>query len=393
MMQMKTAMQEMKFTVSRLDEVCEVIMGQAPRGESYNLEGKGLPLIAGAGDFGDTYPVAKKFTTEASKISRIGDIILGIRATIGEKVLSDGEYCLGRGVAALRTYSMLDSRYLWHWLEHIRLKLASKAKGATFKQVTREDIAELKITLPPIAEQKRIAAILDRAEELRGLRRKALGELDAIVQSIFLKMFGNPMMNSQGWEMGALQDIADFQTGYPFTSIDYTTEGETVKLCRGANILPTRIDWNDLACWSKLRMNAVAEFALQLGDVVIAMDRPWISAGFKIAQIQQKDLPALLVQRVARLRGKDSCSNSFIFQLLKLPVFTDHCKPTETTIPHISPKDIKTFRFPIPPIELQKEFAWRVEAIEQLKTTHRESLAQLNALFASLQHRAFQGEL
>ncbi len=123
-----------KSEKGRLDKYCEIVMGQSPSGESYNYEAKGLKLIAGAGDFGEVYPSAKKYTTEASKISKYGDIVLGIRASIGDKVLSDGEYCLGRGVAGLRPLSKLDARYLWHWLDHIRPILSAKSKGATFKQ-------------------------------------------------------------------------------------------------------------------------------------------------------------------------------------------------------------------------------------------------------------------
>jgi type I restriction enzyme S subunit len=130
-------------------------MGQAPRGDAYNKNGDGWPLIAGAGDFDELYPAAKKFTTEASRLSKDGDIVLGIRATIGEKVTADGEYCLGRGVAGLRPKFSLESRYLWHWLTHAKPILASKAKGATFKQVNKEDIGELEIPLPPRATPHR----------------------------------------------------------------------------------------------------------------------------------------------------------------------------------------------------------------------------------------------
>ena len=85
--------------------------------------------------------------------------------------------------------------------------------------------------------------------------------------------------------------------------------------------------------------------------------------------------------------------NAFLFHLLNHPAFTRHCRPTETTIPHISPKDIRSFAFPVPPISLQREFARRVTAVEALKTAQRASLAELDALFATLQHRAFRGEL
>jgi type I restriction enzyme S subunit len=198
----------------RLDAVADIMMGQAPEGESYNLDGQGLPLIAGAGDFGELYPAPKKFTTEPGKTCQSGDVILGIRATIGEKVLADGTYCLGRGVAGLRVRPGLDERYLWHWLTHVTPTLAAKAKGATFKQVNREDIGELPITLPSIPEQRRIAEILDKADELRAKRRAALAKLDTLTQSIFLDMFGDPATNPKGWpEAACLGEVADIVSG------------------------------------------------------------------------------------------------------------------------------------------------------------------------------------
>ena len=197
----------MNNTKNRLDHLCEIIMGQAPKGEAYNFEGKGWRLIAGAGDFGEIYPQAKKYTTEASKLSQDGDIILGIRASIGDKVLSDGEYCLGRGVACLRPRSELNIRYLWHWLDNIKSELSSKSQGATFKQVNREDICDLYISPPPIDRQKRIAAILDKAEELRRLRRQSIEHLDVLSRSIFIEMFGDPVTNPKGWDRVMFSDL------------------------------------------------------------------------------------------------------------------------------------------------------------------------------------------
>ena len=137
-------------------------MGQAPHGESYNVDGNGMLLIAGAGDFGEIHPAPEKYTTAPGKICQAGDVILAIRATIGEKVLAERRYCLGRGVAGLRARHGLDGRYLWHWLTHVSPDLATKAKGATFKQINREDIGEMRITVPPVTEQKQIAETLDK---------------------------------------------------------------------------------------------------------------------------------------------------------------------------------------------------------------------------------------
>jgi len=246
--------------------------------------------------------------------------------------------------------------------------------------------------LPPLTEQQRIAAILDKADALRAKRRAVLDHIENLIQAIFLDMFGDPAKNRE-WSLVELQEIADMITGYPFPSAEYVSEGDTVRLCRGANVLPGHLDWSDLASWRKSDVDRLSEFAVSAGDVVLAMDRPWISTGFKIAQVDAKDCPALLVQRVARLRGKNGVPNEFIFHLLSQPAFTRHCRPTETTIPHISPKDIRSFVLHLPPLPLQREFARRVAAVGEVKSTHRASLAEMEAIFAALQHRAFRGEL
>ena len=251
----------------------------------------------------------------------------------------------------------------------------------------------LQILLPSLEEQHRIAAILDQAETLRTQRRQALAHLDTLTQSLFLDMFGDPAIEVSKWPTTQLDTVAELVTGYPFRSEEYVGLDEGIKLCRGANVLPGRLDWRDMACWPHAKVKEAEAFHLQAGDIVMAMDRPWISEGFKLAQVDAADCPMLLVQRVARIRPKSDVTNEYLFAVLSHVAFTRHCKPTETTIPHISPKDIRSFVFPQPPLALQQTFATRIQAIEALKATHRAALAQQDALFASLQQRAFAGEL
>ena len=158
-----------------LEEVCDIQMGQSPPGSSYNEEQIGLPLLGGASDFGNIYPEAKKFTNDPRKIANKGDLILCIRATIGDRNWADKKYCLGRGVAGLQPKTnLLDSHYLWHWLEVGKKQLLERANGSTFKQVTRDAIGSCQIPIPPLEEQKRIAAILDKADRIRRKRQEAI---------------------------------------------------------------------------------------------------------------------------------------------------------------------------------------------------------------------------
>jgi type I restriction enzyme, S subunit len=387
----------MSVILSRLDDVCEIIMGQAPSGAAYNKSGNGWMLIAGAGDFGEIYPAPKKFTTEASKLSNPGDIILGIRATIGEKVLSNGEYCLGRGVAALRSRTGLNSRYLWHWLEHIRPELCSKSKGATFKQVNRQDIAELKISLLPIDQQKRIAAILDKAEELRSLRRQSIKQLDILGRSIFIEMFGDPIFNQHKWQRTQLvnlcispDNIKCGSFGTQLSKDEYKTEGVPLWGIRNVNALfkiPTK-EFLELKTANKL-----IQYSIQSGDIV--MTRKGTVGN---CAVYPEGYPlGIMHSDLLRLRINYQVCNP-IFLSHQLHYSRDVAQQIElisggAIMPGINVTNLKSLEVLTPPHPLQQEFAQRIEAIEHQKSQHRESLAQLDKLFASLQHRAFRGEL
>ena len=291
----------------------------------------------------------------------------------------------------------LDGRYLHHFLRQAWIRVEGERRmtgSGGQRRVPADFLAELEIPLPPLPEQRRIAAILDQADALRVKHREALAQLDSLTQSIFIEMFGRATTDQLGWPNISLSEVADVLTGYAFKSDEYVEPHKsTVRLCRGANVMPGRVDWQDLACWPKAGYDKLSTFSLEVGDIVIAMDRPWIAEGFKIARIAPSDCPALLVQRVARVRAKEIALDDFVYALLSQPEFARHCRPTETTIPHISPKEIRSFELRLPPLPLQQTFATRIQAVEALKATHRAALAELDALFASLQHRAFAGQL
>ena len=125
---------------------------------------------------------------------------------------------------------------------------------------------------------------------------------------------------------------------------------------------------------------------------MLAMDRPWTHSGLKICTVDERGRGSLLVQRTARLRAK-SINQSFLYAHLKDSSFTKHCKPTETTVPHISIKDIQTFQVLCPPEELQTSFARIAEKAERIKSSYQQSLTDLESLYGALSQQAFKGEL
>lgn len=167
-------------------------------------------------------------------------------------------------------------------------------------------------------------------------------------------------------ELARLGDHVDLLTGFPFKSTGYVDTADGVRLLRGDNIAQARIRWDGAKKWPSAEANGFDHYRLNAGDVVVAMDRPWIEAGLKYAQLRDHDVPSLLVQRVARLRAGASLDQPFLAYLIGSPSFTEHilALQTGTAVPHISGKQISEFRFPLLPIDTQRSIAAVLGALD-----------------------------
>jgi len=155
-------------------------------------------------------------------------------------------------------------------------------------------------------------------------------------------------------------------TGYPFKSSSYSADEAAVRLLRGDNIAQGRLRWNGAKRLPEERVVDSWSYQLEPGDVVVAMDRPWIEAGLKFAVVQRADVPSLLVQRVARLRAVNDLDQGFLRYVIGGHGFTGHvlAVQTGTAIPHISPTQISDFRFALPPPPEQRAIAEVLGALD-----------------------------
>lgn len=157
----------------------------------------------------------------------------------------------------------------------------------------------------------------------------------------------------QDWECVAIGPAIDLLTGFPFPSSGYTKAG--VRLLRGSNIKRGATDWSDdgTQYWPAITFN-IREYVLRAGDVVVAMDGSLVGRSF--AMLSDNDLPALLLQRVARIRS-EAIAQKFLKAWICSQRFTEHCDAvkTVTAIPHISPADIRSFKVALPPTKAEQE--------------------------------------
>lgn len=189
------------------------------------------------------------------------------------------------------------------------------------------------------------------------------------------------------WPTARLGDVADLLTGFPFKSDKYTSEASGIRLIRGDNIVQGSLRWDGVKRWPASEAGAHTAYELAPHDVVLAMDRPWIEAGLKYATIRKGDCPALLVQRVTRLRATDRVDSRYLSYVIGSAAFTQHvlAVQTGTAVPHISGGQIKAFEFALPAMDTQVAIAAVLSALDdkiELNRRMNETLeASARALF------------
>lgn len=179
----------------RLGEVCEIIMGQSPKGETYNSDGHGVPLINGPVEFGPkpfSSTIMSKYTTEPTKFCKQGDLILCVRgSTTGRMNIAGFDGCIGRGVAAIR-YT-----HCQEWVNFLilssRKKIYNLGSGATFPNVSSESLKDLRIPVAPLKIQQsmvnRFKALQVESQKIEAIYKKKIQDLEDLKKSILEKAF------------------------------------------------------------------------------------------------------------------------------------------------------------------------------------------------------------
>lgn len=181
------------------------------------------------------------------------------------------------------------------------------------------------------------------------------------------------------YDVDKLGRHAEIQPGFAFKSERFTDNPSDVALVKGENVQQGFVDWKASKYWPAGEAATLKNFELRLGDVVLAMDRPWVTAGLKWAYIKKHDPKSLLVQRVARLRAKNGLNQTYLRCLISSGYFSSYLQPivTGVNVPHISGKQIGDFKIPLPPPSIQQKIAAILSAYDELIENNKRRMALL----------------
>ena len=376
------------WKVVRLGRVAEIIMGQSPPSSTYNTERLGLPFLQGKFEFGERYPTPIKWCSNPLKIAHKGDILISVRAPVGDVNISPYDLCIGRGLAAVRPFKdKVHMLYLFFFLKNMKDELEKLGGGSTFPAITKDILTNLPSLSPPLPEQKRIVEILSLAEDLIKKQKEAIALIDKILMAKFLEMFGDPATNPKGWGVKRLGEVVDISPAkYKlwtkkvfFIPMELIPQGE--KVFTDFQIK----DIDEVKSGTPVYPN----------DLLLAKITPCFENG-KIGFVPPRDGCFIATTEVHPIRPKRKIDSRFLFFFLKHPRIKEYLKNnmTGTSGRKRVPKNaLKNLLIPLPPIELQKQFAQIVEEFEKKRREMQRTLKILESLFKLLQKKAFTGEL
>ena len=393
---------------AKLGDVCEIILGQSPTSDTYNVIKEGLPFFQGKAEFTELYPIPEKWCSKPNKIAEPFDILLSVRAPVGAINIADKQCCIGRGLAAIRYPE--NYKFICHYLKSIEQILDAKGTGTTFKAISGEIIREQSVPIPPILEQHRIVAkiealfsSLDKGiESLKTAQQQLKVYRQAVLKWAFEGKLTNDYVKDgelpDGWKWVKLGDLAEkIQIG-PFGSQlhkeDYTVGG--IPLINPMHIKDGFIVADTSFSISKIKRDSLPNYILKEGDVIMGRRGEMGRCGL----VNKKEDGWFCGTGSLYIRPKGKIVNSFfLYHCLKGETVKKYLDENAagTTMANLNSKIVTDIPVPLPLLHEQQaivsEIESRLSVCDKLEESITHSLKQAEALRQSILKKAFEGKL
>ena len=250
----------------KLQDIVDVTMGQSPKSEFYNNDGEGVPFLQGNRTFGFKYPTFDTFTTMVTKEAKAGDVIMSVRAPVGDLNITPVDICLGRGVCSLRMKNG-NQEFLYYMMKYYIPQLINKESGTVFGSVNRNDIIELEIDIPNDAEkQGKISRFLSMLDEKIQINNKINNNLEQQAQAIFENEFLSLQSLPDGWKLASLIDIADYLNGLAMQKYRPSTNEIGIPVLKIKELRQGCCDDNSEFCSPSIK----SDYIIHDGDVIFS---------------------------------------------------------------------------------------------------------------------------
>lgn len=369
----------------KLKDVCTINMGQSPSSGSYNENGHGVPFFQGNADFGERYPVTRKWCSAPTKMAAPEDILISVRAPIGAMNYAKEECCIGRGLAALTpNREKVAPEYIFWLLKGKNEELNCKGTGSTFKAIGRNILEETLVPNISLEKQAECAIILEKTYRVILSRKQQLQKLDELVKARFVEMFGDPNDNPKGYSKKQLKDTCRVITGNTPSRAVSEYYGEHIEWIKTDNIVSGLL--NPTTATESLSEKGMAvSRTVESGAILMVCIAGSIAS---IGRVCVTDRKVSFNQQINAIVPSDY-NILFLYVMLQISkeYLVDEINMALKGILSKSKLEEKTFY--VPPIELQEQFAAFVNQTDKSKAVIQKALDETQLLFDSLMQEYF----
>lgn len=369
------------WEIKKLGEVCEVIGGSTPKtNEPTYWDGDFFWVTPAELDGTKLISSTKRTITEAGiksahlQLLPAGTVLLSSRAPIGKVAITTVPMYCNQGFKNIICSDKLYNCYVYWFLYAKTEYLNALGTGATFKEISKKVVEQIPIPVPPLPVQERIVSELDLLSGIIEKKREQLKEFDALAQSIFYDMFGDPITNEKGWEVKKLGEVADIVGGStPKTNIKEYWNGDNYWVTP-AELHGTRYISSTERCITDLAVDKAHLTQLPIGTVLLSSRAP-------IGKVCITRVPMYCNQGFKNIICSNKLNSEYVYQYLIDKTEFLKSLGTGATFKEISKTTTENITIPIPPLPLQRQFASKIEAIEKQKELIKQSISETETLF------------
>lgn len=327
--------------------------------------------------------------SSANLISK-GHVIIPTRMALGKAAINTIDVAINQDLRALIPKVELAPKFLLYAVLSLKDEIIRKGSGATVKGITQDELYKLEIPLPPIDDQIRIAHLLGKVEELIAQRKQHLRQLDDLLKSVFLEMFGNPVRNERGWDKPELKNFGKISTGNtPPRNNPENYEDAFIEWIKTDNITSDAVfvtaSVEHLSKTGAQRGRIVTNGALLVACIAGSVE--------SIGRAALTNRTVAFNQQINAIQSAEDVNPLYLYGLFKLSRAYIQSHATKGMKKILTKGDFERIQMIKPPVELQNQFAAIAEKVESLKSRYQQSLTDLENLNGALSQQAFKGEL
>lgn len=380
----------------KLSEICDIKAGGTPSRAKKEYWSNATISWCKIKDFTGKYldKTEEKITSiglenSSAKLFKKGTILFSIFATIGEVTILKINATTNQAIAGIEIISEeVDVDYLYYYLKNMKSNVLKLSRGVAQNNINLGILKNLEIKLYKVEKQRKIANKLDKVQELIDLNQEQINLLDELIKSKFIEMFGDININNKKWREDILKNQITIIGGYAFKSSEFKDKG--IPVLRIGNINAGYFRNKDLKFWNEEKN--LERYLLYPNDIVISLTGTVGKEDYGNVCILKDDFEKYyLNQRNAKLELENTLNKYFITFALKTPEIKRRLTGVSRGVrqANISNKDIENLKIPIPPIELQNQFAYIVKQIDKQKFNYEKNLEQAQKLMDTLMNQYF----